>query len=112
MLLWLVAVSIWISDRILCALWLAIGFPYLHSIWHLLISVTSYGSIVFFAYVDAKSRFGDCHPELKYWPPSPFWERSGLGIPYVYLGTGLPTYVSADGTVIHRPVGLCGPLGR
>ncbi|ELU04509.1 hypothetical protein CAPTEDRAFT_151749, partial [Capitella teleta] len=68
--LWAAAVSIWISDRILCSLWISIGFPYLHSIWHILISVMSYSAIVFFAYVDSKDRFSDMMPELAYWPQS------------------------------------------
>ena len=32
-MLWVVAISSWISDRWLCGLWQAISFPYLHSFW-------------------------------------------------------------------------------
>ena len=34
---WIVAVVCWINDRLYCEIWSALGFPYLHGFWHILI---------------------------------------------------------------------------
>jgi alkaline ceramidase len=36
-LFWIVAVVCWINDKLYCEIWSALGFPYLHGFWHVLI---------------------------------------------------------------------------
>ncbi|CAK9296705.1 unnamed protein product [Gordionus sp. m RMFG-2023] len=71
-LLWGLALTSWILDRSLCHPYLSKSFPYLHSLWHVLILLATYGACVLFAYFHAKheapSDLG--MPVLRYWPSS------------------------------------------
>nr|KAF6400203.1 alkaline ceramidase 1 [Rousettus aegyptiacus] len=78
-LLWALALSSWISDLFLCSFWQQINFPYMHSIWHVLISITFPYGIVTMALVDAKYEMPDQTLKLRYWPRDT-WP---VGLPYV-----------------------------
>ena len=73
------ALTAWINDRFFCPYWAEIGFPYLHGIWHILIFLSSYSSIVLFAYCDVVNHMPEKLPILKYYPSDKF----ELGVPYV-----------------------------
>jgi alkaline ceramidase len=38
---WSFAVACWIFDRVLCDIWLQLGTPYLHAVWHLFSSLAA-----------------------------------------------------------------------
>ncbi|XP_007524891.2 alkaline ceramidase 1 isoform X3 [Erinaceus europaeus] len=80
--LWLLAVTSWVSDRVLCSFWQRIHFPYLHSIWHVLISLTFPYAMVTMAMVDARYEMPEEMVRLRYWPRDS-WP---VGLPYVELG--------------------------
>ncbi|KAB1259184.1 Alkaline ceramidase 1 [Camelus dromedarius] len=77
--LWAFAFSSWISDRLLCSFWQWINFFYLHSIWHVLISITFPYGIVIMALVDARYEMPDQTLKVRYWPQDT-WP---VGLPYV-----------------------------
>ncbi|XP_075975052.1 alkaline ceramidase isoform X2 [Anticarsia gemmatalis] len=77
----LMALFCWIVDRMFCDAWLSINFPYMHGVWHVLIFIASYTSLVLFAYVHVAEERPDQKPQLKYWPVNEF----ELGIPYVSI---------------------------
>jgi len=78
---WSLAVMFWISDIIFCEIWLKISFPYLHSIFHVVMCIACCNAIVLFAYFEVKQYFPDERPTIQYWPEKSF----ELGIPYVQL---------------------------
>ena len=59
------ALTAWINDRFFCSYWAGVGFPYLHGVWHILIFLSSYSSIVLFAYCDVVNHMPDKLPILK-----------------------------------------------
>eukprot|EP00070_Physeter_catodon_P048961 XP_028355855.1 alkaline ceramidase 1 isoform X2 [Physeter catodon] len=71
----------WISDRLLCSFWQWINFSYLHSIWHVLISITFPYGIVTMAMVDATYEMPDKTLKVCYWPRDT-WP---MGLPYVEI---------------------------
>jgi len=75
------ALVAWVNDRFLCSYWAGVGFPYLHGVWHILIFLSSYSSIVLFAYCDVINHRPDKLPILKYYPCDKF----ELGVPYVFV---------------------------
>ena len=82
MLLWMVvAVTVWLSDRINCNLWLSIGFPYLHSLWHIFAFLASSIGCVLCAYLHASREVPQLKPQIHYWPSNLFEH----GVPYVYI---------------------------
>ncbi|KAK1152403.1 alkaline ceramidase 1-like isoform X1 [Acipenser oxyrinchus oxyrinchus] len=81
---WALAISCWLSDRLLCSFWKRIHFCYLHSFWHVLISVASAHGSALFAYFDAQSEIPEAKPELRYWPEN----RWNLGMPYLSVREG------------------------
>jgi alkaline ceramidase len=66
--MWAVAVTIWICDRIFCTFWISISFPYLHSIWHVLILFSSNEAIVVCAYLIIKHQYPQANLVLLAWP--------------------------------------------
>nr|CAD7430762.1 unnamed protein product [Timema monikensis] len=78
---WLLAVACWLNDRLFCETWLALNFPYLHALWHILIFIASYTALVLFAYFAVKEERPDTTPVLRYWPREDF----ELGVPYVTI---------------------------
>ncbi|CAF1509934.1 unnamed protein product [Rotaria sp. Silwood1] len=67
-LMWVIAVIIWISDRVFCSYWLSISFPYLHSIWHVLILFSSNEGIVVCGYLTIKQQNPQANLHLHFWP--------------------------------------------
>jgi len=51
-----------------CSFWLSISFPYLHSIWHVLILFSSNESIVICGYLTIKQQNPQANLHLHYWP--------------------------------------------
>ncbi|XP_063225268.1 alkaline ceramidase [Bacillus rossius redtenbacheri] len=86
---WVLAVACWLNDRLFCETWLALDFPYLHALWHVLIFIASYTALVLFAYFSVREERPDTFPALRYWPRDAF----ELGVPYVSLRPRRP----ADG---------------
>ncbi|XP_047000026.1 alkaline ceramidase [Schistocerca americana] len=78
---WLLAVTCWLNDRLLCDTWLSLNFPYLHALWHVLIFIASYTACVLFAYFAVQEERPEQTPMLRYWPRDDF----ELGIPYVSI---------------------------
>jgi len=63
-----VAITVWICDRMFCSFWLSISFPYLHSIWHVLILFSSNEAIVVCAYLIIKYQYPQANLILHAWP--------------------------------------------
>ncbi|XP_032756682.1 alkaline ceramidase 1 isoform X2 [Rattus rattus] len=80
-ILWAAALTSWVSDRVLCSFWQRIQFFYLHSIWHVLISITFPYGIVTMALVDAKYEMPDKTLKVHYWPRDSWL----IGLPYVEI---------------------------
>ncbi|XP_039077285.1 alkaline ceramidase 1 [Hyaena hyaena] len=79
--LWAFALTSWVSDRVLCSFWQQINFFYLHSIWHVAISVTFPYGMVTMALVDARYEMPGHTLKLRYWP----LDTWPVGLPYVEL---------------------------
>ncbi|XP_025149100.1 alkaline ceramidase 1 isoform X3 [Bubalus bubalis] len=80
--IWALAFTSWISDRLLCSFWQWINFSYLHSIWHVLISLTFPYGIVILALVDSAYEMPNKTLKVRYWPRDT-WP---MGLPYVEMG--------------------------
>ncbi|CAF1499079.1 unnamed protein product [Rotaria magnacalcarata] len=78
--MWVIAVTIWISDRMFCSYWLSISFPYLHSIWHVLILFSSNQGIVICGYLTIKQQNPQVNLHLHYWPNE---QWKWLSLPYL-----------------------------
>lgn len=93
---WVLAVTCWINDKVFCDVWVSVGFPYLHGVWHILIFLASYTAIVLFAYFEVKNHMPWETPKLRYYPVDDFQ----LGIPYVHIeftnGNG-KEYINGNG---------------
>ena len=75
-----VAIAIWICDRLFCSFWLSISFPYLHSIWHVLILFSSNEAIVVCSYLLVKYQYPQANLVLHVWPS----EQWGcMALPYL-----------------------------
>ncbi|XP_012617190.1 alkaline ceramidase 1 [Microcebus murinus] len=77
--LWVLALASWLSDRLLCGFWQRIHFFYLHSIWHVLISFTFPYGMVILSLVDASYEMPGETFKIRYWPRDT-WP---VGLPYV-----------------------------
>uniref|UniRef100_A0A0N4ZB82 Alkaline ceramidase n=1 Tax=Parastrongyloides trichosuri TaxID=131310 RepID=A0A0N4ZB82_PARTI len=55
-LLWGLAATFWVSDRIFCDFWLYIEAPYLHAIFHILASWAGYTCFLMFSLIDIHKR--------------------------------------------------------
>jgi len=90
---WVLAITCWLNDRLFCDTWLNLNFPYLHALWHLFIFITSYTAAVLFAYFSVQEEKPLQSPVLRYWPRDDF----ELGIPYVtirsYMKVGYNTNI-------------------
>ena len=85
-LLLVAALAAWLSDKFCCSLWLSLGFPYLHSVWHLLILGSAYLASVLCAYLYALQETPHLKPRIVFWPS---W--LGSGIPYVQIVESIAT---------------------
>ena len=75
--LWVLSLTCWLSDKFMCDFWIKSGFPYLHGIWHILIFLAVYASIVLFAFYDVKNEIKPA--VICYWPV----KKCHWGVPYV-----------------------------
>lgn len=66
--MWCIAVVIWVCDRMFCSFWLSISFPYLHSLWHVLILFSSNEAIVICGYLTIKQQNPQANLHLHFWP--------------------------------------------
>jgi alkaline ceramidase len=95
---WGVAVAIWLSDRVMCSLWLAVGFPYLHSLWHVLVFHSSYQACVLFAFFDTRAQYPELAPRVSFWPGA---GNTWCGLPVLHLRNAVPLPTH------RRPCALC-----
>ncbi|XP_004595934.2 alkaline ceramidase 1-like [Ochotona princeps] len=79
--LWAIALTSWLSDRFLCNVWHWVQFFYLHSVWHVIISITFPYSMVAMALVDASYEMPGQNLRVRYWPRDS-WP---VGLPYVEI---------------------------
>lgn len=78
---WFLAVFFWLIDRVFCNIWLKIGIPYFHAVFHILIFIASHKTIVLYSYFTAQSRVPNLKPILVFWPSS--IKNEYLAIPYI-----------------------------
>ncbi|KAE9416942.1 hypothetical protein Angca_008299, partial [Angiostrongylus cantonensis] len=82
--LWFTSFTFWFADRLLCDLWLWLGAPYFHALFHLLAGVAGYTIFVMFSMIDieARSPFHRYTAAVRYFP-----DKSGsiLSFPYISL---------------------------
>lgn len=79
MLIIILALFFWLLDKFFCDMTLVQKFPYFHALWHVLIFIGSYRSIVLCAYYVAKEDHANLCPELQFWPIN----ELESGIPFV-----------------------------
>lgn len=75
------AVTVWFNDRIFCDFYRSMQITYLHAAWHVMIFLSSYTSVILFAYFYVQLERPKVSCKLAYWPQNTF--ISALGIPYV-----------------------------
>ena len=76
---WFVAVTLWLSDRLLCDIWKYLSVPYFHCGWHVFILLGSNIGCVLGCYFYARSEHKELNSELSFWPA-----RLGTwGLPYI-----------------------------
>lgn len=73
----IIGVAAWICDRAFCSFWLSISFPYLHSIWHVLILFGSNEAIVICVYSAIKQQNRYAKIQIHIWPNEK-WRQCGL----------------------------------
>ncbi|KAE9550516.1 hypothetical protein FO519_006267 [Halicephalobus sp. NKZ332] len=85
-ILWAAASTCWFSDRLLCDVWIYLGIPYLHAIFHLISSVAGYHVFVMFSLVDIKRRESEHKyiPVVKHFPVN---KEAWYTVPYITLVT-------------------------
>uniref|UniRef100_A0A914WYN2 Alkaline ceramidase n=1 Tax=Plectus sambesii TaxID=2011161 RepID=A0A914WYN2_9BILA len=81
--LWALACAFWCADRALCDVWLRLGTPYLHAVFHLLSSVSAYTVFVIFSWLDVERR----RPQHGFRAAIRFFPRQCgvFGFPYITL---------------------------
>lgn len=80
---WLVAVILWLSDRLLCDVWKSVSFPYFHCGWHVFILLGSNIGCVLGCYFYAHTEHKELNSKLNFWPA-----RFGTwGLPYIAVRT-------------------------
>lgn len=80
-LVWIIAVVLWVLDRVFCDIWLQLDLPYFHSVFHVIAFFSSYWSFVLFCYFRAVDTVPQHKASISYWP-----ERESLSliaIPYI-----------------------------
>ncbi len=90
---WALSVTCWILDRAFCDFWIRIDMPYMHSVFHVLVFLSSYSSVVLYAYFTAIYKVPYLEPKLCYWPPNSVTKDSDfqfLYLPYVAFMPKLP----------------------
>ena len=82
LVLFFMAVTCWVSDKVFCDFWKKISFQYLHAIWHVLIAACSYRACVMMSYYHALDEFPKIVTSLKLWPGNC---PQILAVPYVSI---------------------------
>jgi hypothetical protein len=72
--------SIWVVDRMFCSFWRYISFPYLHSIWHVIILFIANEAIVICAYLVIIQKIPKDNIHIYTWP---FQRLNWYGLPYI-----------------------------
>lgn len=78
---WFCAVTLWLSDRLLCDIWKSLAFPYFHCGWHIFILLGSNIGCVLGCYFYAFSEHQNVKSELNFWPSL----LGSWGLPYVLV---------------------------
>jgi hypothetical protein len=85
-LTWAIAVTLWILDKVMCDFWMRINAPVLHSIFHVLILLSSNCTIVLYGYFKAAEKASSLAPNIAYWPQNITKNYSDvLCFPYIYF---------------------------
>ncbi|CAI4230312.1 unnamed protein product [Auanema sp. JU1783] len=82
--LWGTAFGFWFADRLMCDLWLYMGTPYLHALFHLLAGLAGYTIFIMFSMIDIESR----SKEHRYTAAIRYFPNKGgsiLSFPYISL---------------------------
>ncbi|KAI3415345.1 hypothetical protein GPALN_004957 [Globodera pallida] len=92
MLSWTMAITCWLADRLICELWLQLGTPYLHAVWHFLAAYAGYNVFVMFSLLDIKKRSAikqhGFSTSIRYFPSLQGLPKDGppfLTFPYLVL---------------------------
>ena len=85
--IWVIAVCVWLSDRFVCGVWQQARLPGGHWLWHILVAYCCYQAIVFLCFTDAVKNVTVARPVFRYWPKDSW---TYVGIPYVSLESPLP----------------------
>jgi len=91
-IVWFLSVVCWILDRVFCDFWIRIDMPYMHSLFHVLVFLSSYCSVVLYAYFLAEYKVPHLEPTLTYWPKD-YSNRNRykfLFLPYIAFLPKLP----------------------
>lgn len=82
--LWFTSFGFWFADRLLCDVWLWLGTPYLHALFHLLAGLAGYTIFVMFSMIDIETRSSTHRytAAVRYFP-----DKSGsiFSFPYISL---------------------------
>jgi alkaline ceramidase len=79
------AIALWICDKVFCGFFRHLNIPYLHAIFHVLILISSYSTVVIFAYFVAFYQYPTTKPTLRYWPHTRTNSFDFFKIPYVFV---------------------------
>lgn len=75
----------WVCDRAFCGYFRHFNVPYFHAIFHIFILISSYSTVVIFAYFVALYQYPTTKPQLKYWPNTRTNNFDFLKVPYVFV---------------------------
>ncbi|KAI6184215.1 Alkaline ceramidase [Aphelenchoides bicaudatus] len=86
-ILWTLALSFWVADRVFCPFWLYLGAPYLHAIFHLLSSLAGYNAFIMFSLLDISRRSNEhnFHAEIRYFPSATKQPKNRFCFPYIRI---------------------------
>ncbi|XP_066492521.1 alkaline ceramidase 1 [Tiliqua scincoides] len=76
---WMIAIACWITDKVLCGFCQRINFCYLHSFWHICISIAIFYCATMIIYFDVLYDLPSSNPEVMYWPSN----TSPIALPYL-----------------------------
>ncbi|XP_044274995.1 alkaline ceramidase 1 [Varanus komodoensis] len=80
-ILWGIAISCWLVDKLLCGFCQKINFTYFHSLWHIFIAISVQHCITLVIYFDVLFRAPGTQPQIVHWPCA----SSPVTLPYLSL---------------------------